>query len=270
MGKKAVSSTLKTGLRSGLGFVSGGLSEVARAAPKKTFLGKTARLGDTAIDALTGNQPEDNTLMGDFSISPEEIARSRQLIVDNGNANSGAFLKEGTEQDALRKQRRAEMATLLTGVADTQFRRAIPGLAEDANAGGVYTGTGFSDSLARERAMNTEDVQNRLAQQGLSDLDAELGFRTSALGQRTGANDAATSRQFSLEDFIRSANVAKATGQALQPKSDGKAGVGSTLSGVGALAPLLGLFMGGPAGAAAGGAAGSLLGPKKIRTAGLD
>lgn len=218
--------------------VTGGLSEFAQKNPYGVPV-RTNPVRDAVGRVLGFERGEDSTLGGTFSISPEEVSYNKKLILDNGDAQSGMFAKEGTEQDALRKQRRAEMASVLTGIADKQFSRAIPGLAEDANAGGVYTGTGFSEALARERAMNTEDLQGKIAEQGLTDLDAELGFRNSALGQRSSAADSALSRQFSLEDFIRSANVAKATGQALQPKSDGKAGTGSMLQGIGSLAKFL-------------------------------
>lgn len=211
---------------------------------------KNGRFDDNSNDGLSG----------DFSISPEEIAYNKKLINDEGAKQYQELMDESGTQLNLRKSRRQELADLLSKISDKQFVREIPNIAEDANASGIYTGTGFSEALAREKAKNAQDVQDQLATQALSDTDAEIAARSAALDRRQGFSTNALSRGFSLEDFIRSANVAKATGQALQPKTDGKSGLGAVQGGAAGAAAGSSL---GPWGTGIGGLLGLLLGSKR-------
>lgn len=204
MGKKAGGIAK----RAGIATLTGGLSEFAQKNPYGVPMPN-----NPIRKALGLSDDQKTTLDGEFSISPEEL-----------NASTGAILNEGKTQSEMRGKRRQELADLLYKSQDRIFRDNYPQIAEDANSKGLYTGTGFSEALAREKSRLAADTTDALSQQALGDLDAELGFRNNAL-----------SRRFSLEDFIRSANVAKNTGLALQPKSDGKAGTGAILQGVGAL-----------------------------------
>ncbi len=260
-----------------MGKAAKGIGNVGRSFKKVITNPRKANFGDFASVVGTGISPvhgiagsiakefispsqEDSTLGGDFSISPEEIARNKALINSEGDRQYNDILGESKTQLGLRQTRRQELADLLSRVSDKQFMRELPNIAENANAGGTYTGTGFSEALAREKGRNAADVQDKLAGQALTDTDAEIALRNSALDKRQGFQTGALSRGFSLEDFIRSANVAKTTGQALQPKTDGKSGLGSiqgAAAGSAAGAPF------GPWGAGAGGLLGLLLGGKR-------
>lgn len=191
----------KTIKRAGLAGITGGLSEFTKKDPFGVPLGGSSS----------------DTPSADFSGLIDPV-RDRNLILSS------------------REQARKQLGDVLTQRNNAAFTDAIPQIAGDANAAGVYTGTGYSEALARERAKLERDAQSTLAQQAVSDSDAAL------------------SRQFSLEDFMREAEVAKRLGRASQPRRP--SGIGSLLtgglSGAAAGAPL------GPYGALAGGAAGAL------------
>lgn len=127
---------------------------------------------------------------------------------------------------ATRKQYLDEMASMLSTQRDQSFKRAIPMLAEDANVKGIYSSTGFGDSLARQYRELEQDAQNNLTQAGLA----------------TG-NDA-LQRELSLEDFGRDIKASSMLGSQFAPKVQKPGKVGPALQG-----------------AVGGGAAGSAFGP---------
>lgn len=215
---KSVKKAFSNPIRGATAIGTFGTSELARKMPiGRTILEAPEKLSDSLFGTKYSDGVSDSTLGGgDFYITPEQVSRDRGLIDT-----------ENTAQMGLRKTRRQELADTLSRVADRQFMTELPNIAENANAGGIYTGTGFSEALAREKASNLRGIEDRLALQSLTDVDADIAGR-----------DRSLSRQFSLEDFIRSANVAKSTGQALMPKTNGKAGTGETLQGAAALAKL--------------------------------
>lgn len=171
-----------------------------------------------------------------------------------------------------------------------QLQQEMPAIAESANAGGVLTSSAYPQEIARQQAYLTQNLElpamERLQQsqraglqqsQGAAQVglgqkqqfaQAGLGQTQSALqqalaqkqgGQQTASNlltqfgQAGLGRQLSLEDFINQANVAKTIGAQTAPQvGNGKGQTGTLLQGVGSLAPIAGMMMGGPAGAAAG------------------
>lgn len=194
----------KTIKRAGLAAATGGLSENLTKNP----------FGIPIKEILGGTSSDPSA---DFSglIDPE---RDRNLILSS------------------REQARKQLGDVLTQRNNAAFTDAIPQIAGDANASGVYTGTGYSEALARERSKLERDAQSTLAQQAVSDSDAAL------------------SRQFSLEDFMREAEMAKRIGDASKPKKQGKlsGALGGALSGAAAGSSL------GPYGALAGGVLGGI------------
>lgn len=236
---KTVKHTVKNPVKS----LGRGLGTVFTLGLNQTNLGNGAfkKAGDFVGNTLTlqkpgGDQQVQPTLDG-FNITPEEIERDQLMILGEGEKQSGDILAEMAIQTELRKKRRDELAALLASADDRAFREAIPEIAEDSNAGGVYTGTGYSQALASERARSAANTREKLSLTALGDVDAELGLRNLATDRRLGSREAALGRGFSLEDFVRSANVARATGAQQAPQTGGgKGGFGETLSSLGQVA----------------------------------
>ena len=133
-------------------------------------------------------------------------------IEEAGLRQKEEILSEATKQDELRKSRRSELANLLAQQSDRLFSENQPFIAEDANAAGIYTGTGFSEALAKEKGRLASSAQEQLAMQGLTDTDALLDQRSSALSRSQGFQEAGLSRNFSLDDYMRQAQLSRELG----------------------------------------------------------
>lgn len=188
-----------------------------------------------------------------------------QSILEQGQREQDAIRQLAQEQETRNATRRTQLADLLTKRADTLFSEQMPSIAEDANAKGIYTGTGFSDALAREKRSLAGDVSNTLAMQGLSDIDSTNSLEQNALNRRLGLEESGLSRNFSLQDFARQATMAQQLGAVSEPASGKGGGSGAIMggaSGAAAGAPF------GPWGAGIGGIGGALLGGLSKRKGG--
>lgn len=225
-----------------------GTSELAR--KMGSLPSALARFPETATNKILGTSFGDTGTpgiggSGPFSLDPAQLAANQAAIAAEGQKQYGQSQEFITSDMAAREAARGKLAQLLSKSRDQAFSTALPGIAEDANAGGVYTGTGFSDSLAREKANLEAQVQNQLAQSALGDVDVESRQRASALSGLQGYQQAGLGRGLSLEDFINSANVAKTIGAQTAPQvNNAKGQTGTLLSGVGATAPLVTAFRG--------------------------
>lgn len=173
-----------------------------------------------------------------------------------------------TNADALklRKDRRAELATLLSQQADNEFKLSQPEIAEESNSAGILYSSGYGNALAKEKGRISTARDLQLAQQALTDTDADIAGRqqVDALGRVY--KDSGLSRNFSLQDFAREGAVAKEIGGAsAAPKTAAYTGggKGGALSG-GASGAAAGASFG-PYGALIGGGAGALLGSQSGR-----
>lgn len=166
-----------------------------------------------------------------------------QYSEDQINADRKSILDETETQRNLLGQRRAELGKALQTQAEAQFMDQLPRTAEQANAGGIYTGTGFSDALAREKGLYTRDVANNMSVAAGNDVGNEIQGRNAAL-----------SRGFSLRDYNQQARIAQALAAAGQPVPQNNM-MGNIMSGAGT-----GAAVGGPWGAVAGGLLGALQG----------
>ncbi len=175
----------------------------------------------------------------DFYISPDEIASNKGQINDLANQQYAEM------QSALTGSGPNSLANLLTQQAQNSFSKTLPSTAEDYNAGHLLNSSGYGNEVARQQGQLAQDIANQLAQQ-------QIG----ALQQKQALGQSALSRGFSLEDFVRQANVAKSIGAQAAPQvPSGKAsGLAGGLGGAGVGSAF------GPWGAGIGGLAGLLLG----------
>lgn len=174
-----------------------------------------------------------------FSLSPEEIEANRQAILKEGEKQFGQTGSLITSEMAKRADARQKLGELLTSKARATFADTLPDIAESANAAHLYDSTGYGAEVAREQGRLARDIASEMGTVGLKDIYDEGAKREAQLAALQGMQTGALERGFSLEDFIREANISKAIGAQLAPKvSKGKAETGSVLEGVGALAPL--------------------------------
>ena len=180
--------------------------------------------------------------------------------------DQGLVETEAARQEA---QRRTQLSQLL-GVPEAElgdlrgllqrqqeetFRRRIPQIAEESQAAGLLRGSGFTDALAREARELETDTSLAFGQAGLGGL-------ADALTARQGLQTAGLQRRFSLEDFERSARLAREIGAQAAPGVGGGKGLNSTIGGA-VEGGLLGYAVGGPVGATIGTAGKLISGGKK-------
>lgn len=143
-----------------------------------------------------------------------------------------------------------DMRGLLQRQQEETFRRRIPQIAEESQAAGLLRGSGFTDSLAREARELETDTSLALGGYGISGL-------ADALAARQGLQTAGLQRRFSLEDFDRSARLAREIGATSAPGVQSGKG-GSVLSGAVGGGSIGAGF--GPVGAGIGAVTGGVLG----------
>ena len=152
---------------------------------------------------------------GPFTLDPNQVAGDTAAINSLGDTQYKQTLDTLTGSDTT------------PGSLASLMKASLPATAEDYNAGHVLTSSAYPQEVARQEAT----------------LAAQYGLP--ALQQKQSMGQAALGRQFSLEDFINQANVAKTIGATAAPQvSSGKGQTGTALSGVGALAPLVTAFRG--------------------------
>lgn len=218
-----------------------GGSEVARNnLSKKNVINQVMQAPGTIFTAglngglSNGGGPENPNIPGPFSLDPNQLAADQAAIKGLGakqyDESIGAIDTAGTAAQDYAAQ---------------TFKRMLPGMAEDYNAGHLLNSTGYGQAAASKAYDMSQDVANQVAQQKLGALSSRQGFDTSSL-----------QRGLSLEDFINQANVAKTIGAQMAPQVDN--GKGNAVAGLGAGAKAGSSF--GPWGAAIGGGAGYLAG----------
>lgn len=144
-----------------------------------------------------------------------------------GASEQQQLLELADKQKSARSQALTDMAGLLATNQQNLFNRAIPNLAEQANTSGIYRSTGFGDILANKYANLTQDTQQQLAMQGLSDRDAYLQAQSGALNQGLGWQGQAANTQGQNQT-----NIAGAGASALQSYGSGLGDVANAAIGM--------------------------------------
>lgn len=260
-------NTIKRGVTAGL---TGGLSEFARQDPFGAQVGNINPIANAAKGILpswmTGYGSQTNPyISGPFSLDPNQLASDKSAIQNLGESQDAQNQQYITQDASDRSSARDKLSQLLTQQAQQSFAQTLPQTAEDYNAGHLLNSSGYGNEVARQQANLAAQIANRVALQGVSDIDRQSQLKQGALQNLQGFGQSGLGRQLSLEDFVNSANVAKTIGAQAAPQvSNGKGQTGALLSGVGSLAPLAGLAMGGPVGAGAGKAAGRMMGAQPL------
>lgn len=272
----------KTVARAGLAGVTGGLSEFARQDPFGARVGNINPVANMAKGILpswaTGYDTPNIGGNGAFHLDPNQMAADKQGILDLANTQGQQqtdlgqkqydqttdFIQRDTNQ---RSEDRQRLAEALTKQNQAVFQQGLPATEETLNAQHLLNGSGLGQEIARQQGNIATNIANQVGTAGAEDyrtaaqqragaLQGLQGSQSQALGTTQAGGTNALSRGFSLEDFINQANIAQSIGAQAAPQvGGGKGQTGALLSGVGSLAPLAGMAMGGPAGGAAGKAA---------------
>jgi hypothetical protein len=170
-----------------------------------------ANLSPEERKALLNDIPTDIGFDTDrFKLEQEGVRQKMQGQQDQADAAT------------IRSQRLKDLSTLMAQNDMRRFQQAVPGVAEDANAKGILRGTGFGEALASKANQLQADTDQALAQQGLTDRDAEANGVLSLGDSLRGFQTAGLQRQFSLSDFSKNKDFALQQAEAMQPKQQGK------------------------------------------------
>lgn len=232
----------------------------------KTNLGKGffKKVGDGVGDILTLKRPGsgddegggDDGGGGDFQLDPRQIKANTDAISNLGVINNRETNEFINEDRNTRQAQRDNLAKALIQQNQTVFQQNLPSTLEDLNARGLLNGSGVGQEIARKQGDIAANIADEIGTVGARDIDLDSQRRAASLAGLQGSRSDALQRQFSLEDFIRQSNVAKAMGAQMAPQVNN--GKGNVVSGMGAGAAAGAPF--GPWGAAIGGAGGALIG----------
>lgn len=280
MGKKVKDVAKKVGRGASAVYTLGG-SEIARNnLSKDNVINKVLQApgtiltgGLSASDDLGEGEGEGGPAGGDYARLDALLRKTsaqggidQEMINKFGEEQAKSAGATNAEALALRKTRRGELASLLSQQANNEFQLSQPEIAEASNAGGVLYSSGYGTALAKEKGRIGQERDLKLAQQALSDTDADIeGMQqVGAIGR--GSKEAGLSRRFSLEDMSRQGSMSREIGASMPagttaaaaPSGGGKGGMmNGAAGGAAAGAPM------GPWGAAIGGGIGGILGASK-------
>lgn len=178
--------------------------------------------GGTAGDPLvTPNLPQQYQRELRMASLPDNIpAEARQALVDqipndiDINSDEGRLYRQGIiqsyEQKKLAEEQKAQRASgledlskLLVSKNQSLFKQAQPQIAEEANAAGIYTGTGYSEALAREQARLAEQADLTLSGVALSDRSLDTDALAGILATQQGYQAQGLNRSFGKEDYAQ-------------------------------------------------------------------
>jgi hypothetical protein len=244
--------------------------------------------GTNSSTSLTGTKAGLDLRTDQGQLEGEGARQAQELLgtlKQQSDLRKSALGDLSTSTDALTTQRKQNMSDLATTLAQnqmTQFNRAIPDLAEQANTAGILPSTGFGTLLSNKYSQLTADTQNQLAQQGISDSNTALAAKAgiaqqgynnadqyaSGLGDvantKLGFQTSGLQREFSLDDFAKQADLVAKYGTAPAAPTGGSKGGGALQGALGGAAA--GAAVGGPwaalGGAAIGAAGGGQLAKK--------
>lgn len=246
---QAIYQDFKT--NSGFGQKQEGHPDVIPSLPEKYQQDTRQQLLPTNMDPATRDKII-NEIPTDIPITSDRGQIEREGIREQGQAQQGL-----DERTAFRKNALNDLAGILAKQQSEAFSRSVPQLAEDANTGGIFRSTGYGEALARKQAQLTSDTSNQLALKGISDRDLTAAGMGDITDNRLAMQQSGLQRQFTLDDFAKNVDVAKALAEASKPESKGKSGGEKALGaaqGLGSAAQIYSGIQTGNAGKAAAGA----------------
>ena len=223
-----------------------------------------AAMNDLAAAQMAERMAAQERMAAMIGRTREQAPIDRKKITDFGEGEVSRATASNAEIMNMRRERRKELANLLTKQADESFQLSQPEIAEAANSAGILASSGYGEALAKEKARLATDRENKLAEAALTDVDQDISGIQGVENLGRGYRDSGMSREFSLEDFAREGEVSKEVAAMQTPSSvptpqvGGGGGKGGLLSGAMGGAAAGSSF--GPWGALIGGGAGALLG----------
>ncbi|KKM17812.1 hypothetical protein LCGC14_1671990 [marine sediment metagenome] len=141
---------------------------------------------------------------------PDEVDDTRSAFDEFLETQRGLTEEFITGEEERRRLRRGELSGLLSEQREAAFDVNAPQILEQLESRGLFTSEStVGTSFAREQGRLQQISENILSQQALSDIDVIGGFRQGALGREIGAEEAFLERGFSIEDFERTAGLAR-------------------------------------------------------------
>ena len=204
----------------------------------------------------------------------EQFAKTIKDIKDAAPADQAKIMAEVDKQKELgtgyandyaskRSSMLNDLSNLLVNQQNRQLQLAVPDLAEQANLSGIFRSTGLGNSIADRAKTLAEETSNQLALQGLNDRSANISDIQGVNNDYLTGRYSGLSRSFSLEDMARQGEIAKTTGQLVQPapvQTPSAKGGGALTGALGGAAT--GGSVGGPLGAGVGAVLGGIGGGK--------
>jgi len=129
-----------------------------------------------------------------------------QPLLDEQRDISEEFISTEEEKKRVKLQ---ELSALLTDARETAFAENTPDILESLGSRGLLRSSAVGEELASEKGRLQKESDRLLTMQGISDQDAISGFRESAVKSELGLLTAFQGREFSIEDFERSASLAR-------------------------------------------------------------
>lgn len=207
-----------------------------------------------------------------FNFDPEQAYADQQSILDLANRQYSDAQQFGVADQANREVARQKMADALIKQSQASFQQGLPETQEVLNSQHLLNGSGLGQELARQQGNIATDIANQVGVQGAGDLNRASDINFQALQGKQGQQAAALSRGFSLADFARQAQVAKAIGATSAPQmpSGKSTGISGGLAGAGTgatigtgISPGYGTAIGALLGALGGYAGGSNINSKR-------
>lgn len=215
--------------RVGAGVATGGLSEFAQKnpflegavknplAPNTPFFQQNGLFGG---NSATGGP----SIPGPFGLDPNQVAGDQSALNNLGTTQSAAM-------NTLGQQQFDQTTGQIPGLVSKQLELENPQIMESLNKNHVLDSSAYPTEIARQQAQLTQ----QLAVPAMQQLQ---GTQRGALGTQQGFQTGAVQRGLSLEDFVNQSNVAKNIGAQMAPQPPtAKANAGTTMQGIGAMAP---------------------------------
>lgn len=201
-----------------------------------------------------------------FTFDPYSAAMDQKSILDLSNRQYADTDAYNAQDQELRANARQKLAEALTRQSQTSFQQGLPETEEILNSQHLLNGSGLGQELGRQQGNIATNITNQMGVIGAGDINRASDIRLQALQGKQGQQSAALSRGFSLQDFVKQAQVAKAIGATSAPQvPSGKAtGLSGGLAGAGTgayigtgISPGYGTALGAILGGASGYAGGS-------------
>lgn len=176
-----------------------------------------------------------------------------QSVIEAEAARQAEQSRQAFEAEkSIRSSRLTDLAALLTKEEDRKLNLEQPGIYEDLNTRGLLRSSGLGEALAREKSKLAGESANVLATQGLTDRDAEISGIQDILARTQQFQTSGLERKFTIEDFNREAETARALGSQYAPQVKGGNSVLQGVLGSAASGAAAGGAIGGPWGAGVG------------------